>query len=172
MLSKIFIGADHRGYNFKKKIINLLERSRYQVVDMGTYAAEPPCDYPKISYDVAQKVASAKNSRGILICMTGIGHTIAANKVPGAYAALCYSKSAAILSRRHNNANILVLGAKFVSPKKMPGIIKAWLNEKFEGGRHLRRVRQIREIEMEVCHAKSKGQKSKVISKKFNTSDF
>ena len=144
---KIFIGADHRGYNLKKKIIALLENSGYQVVDVGSFEAQAPCDYPRISYEVASRVSHSKGSRGILVCMTGIGHTIAANKVPGAYAALCYSKKAALLSRQHNDANILVLGAKFVPPEKMPEIIKAWLTTEFEGGRHLRRVRQIKEIE-------------------------
>lgn len=151
MLPKIYIGADHRGYNLKKKTIGILEALRYQVIDVGTFSADQPCDYPQISYEVAKRVANEKGSRGILICMTGIGHTIAANKVPGAYAALCYNKKAALLSRQHNNANILVLGSKFVPPKKMPEIIKAWLKEKFEGGRHLRRVSQIKEIEKEYC---------------------
>ena len=105
------------------------------------------CDYPKISYDVATRVANSKSARGILICMTGLGHSIAANKVPGAYAALCYNKEAAALSRQHNNANVLVLGAKFVGESEMLEIIKVWLNAKFEGGRHLRRVKQIKEIE-------------------------
>lgn len=150
-LPKIYIGADHRGYYLKKKTIAMLKGLRYQVVDVGTYVADEPCDYPEISYEVAKRVAGSKDSRGILICMTGIGHTIAANKVPGAYAALCYNKTAAILSRQHNNANILVLGAKFVAPKKVPEIIKVWLKERFEGGRHLRRVNQIKDIEKEYC---------------------
>ena len=151
MSSKVFIGADHRSYNLKNKIIPLLKQSGYQVIDVGTYAPQPPCDYPKISYAVAKKVANTKDARGILICWTGLGHTIAANKVPGAYAALCYNKKAALLSRQHNNANILVLGAQFVPPKKMPAIINAWLKEKFEGGRHLRRVKQIKAIERKQC---------------------
>lgn len=154
MPPKIYIGADHRGYNLKKKTIEILEKLKYQVVDVGTYTADEPCDYPQISYEVAKRVAGSKDSRGILICMTGIGHTIAANKVPGAYAALCYSKSAAILSRQHNNSNILVLGSKFVAPAKMISIITVWLKEKFEGGRHLRRVNQIKDIERNICDKK------------------
>ena len=147
---KVFIGADHRGYNLKKKIVKLLEAADYQVIDTGS-VDETPCDYPKISYEVATRVANSRGSRGILICLTGIGHTIAANKVPGAYAALCYNKKAALLSRQHNDANVLVLGAKFVPPEKMPEIIKVWLKTEFEGGRHLRRVNQIKEIEKQ-CH--------------------
>ena len=149
---KVYIGADHRGFELKKKTIKMLRGLKYQVIDVGTFAAEPPCDYPVISRLVAQKVAQTKNSRGILVCMTGIGHSIAANKVRGAYAALCYNKAAALLSRQHNNSNILVLGAKFVAPRLMPSIIKVWLKEPFEGGRHLRRVNQIRKIEREYCN--------------------
>ena len=151
MPSKIFIGADHRGYKLKEKIAGLLTGLGYRVVDVGTHVADQPCDYPKISYAVAEKVSSTKDARGILICWTGLGHTIVANKVPGAYAALCYNKKAALLSRQHNNANILVLGAQFVPPQKMPAIINAWLKEKFEGGRHLRRVKQIKAIERKQC---------------------
>jgi len=148
---KIFIGADHRGFELKSKIKNILLKRGYDVEDVGTFGLEPPCDYPKISYEVAHRVAQKKDSRGILVCMTGIGHAIAANKVPGAYAALCYNKKAALLSREHNNANILVLGAKFVSPREMLSMIDVWLKTKFAGGRHLRRVRQIKKIEKEMC---------------------
>ena len=152
---KIFIGADHRGFELKNKIKNLLFKKGYDVEDVGTFSAESPCDYPKISYDVARRVAGKKDSRGILVCMTGIGPTIVANKAPGASAALCYNKQAAQLSREHNDANILVLGAKFVSPRKMLSIIDVWLTTKFAGGRHLRRVRQIKAIEKEMCKKSS-----------------
>ena len=148
---KIFIGADHRGFELKNKIKDLLFKRGYDVEDVGAFSLEPPCDYPKISYEVARRVAGKKDSRGILVCLTGIGPTIAANKVPGAYAALCTNKEAAILSREHNDANILVLGAKFVSPREMLSMIDGWLTTKFAGGRHLRRVRQIKAIESEMC---------------------
>ena len=146
---KIFIGADHRGFELKNKIKHILSKQGREVVDVGALQAKPPCDYPKISYDVARRVAQTKNARGILVCLTGIGHTIAANKVPGAYAALCYNKEAAMLSREHNNANILVLGAKFVSSRQILAIIDIWLKTEFAGGRHLRRVKQIKQIERE-----------------------
>ncbi len=148
-MSKIFIGADHRGFKLKKKIIAFLRKQKYFVEDVGAFAEEPPCDYPKIAYDVATKVVVEPSARGILLCMTGIGHSIAANKVPGAYAALCYTKKAAEFSRRHNNANILVIGAKFVKAAEIPQIIQIWLSSPFDGGRHERRVSQIREIERE-----------------------
>lgn len=151
---KIFIGADHRGYALKQKIGAALKAQGHSVVDVGTYDEGVSCDYPKMAYDVATKVAKSKSARGILVCMTGIGHSIAANKVPGAYAALCYNKEAAALSRQHNNANVLVLGAKFVGESEMFEIIKVWLNEKFEGGRHLRRVKQIKAIEKEFSKKK------------------
>ncbi|MFA5261841.1 MAG: RpiB/LacA/LacB family sugar-phosphate isomerase, partial [Candidatus Omnitrophota bacterium] len=115
--------------------------------DEGCYEAGVACDYPEFSCKVASAVSQNPGARGILVCMTGIGHTIAANKVPGAYAALCYNKEAAILSREHNNANILVLGARFVPEGQVPDIVITWLQTAFEGGRHLRRVQKIEEIE-------------------------
>ena len=114
---------------------------------MGAFDESVPCDYPKVSYKVARSVVKTPNSRGILLCMSGIGQAIAANKVPGAYAALCYNVASAKLSRQHNNANILVLGAKFVKAKDLPRLIKTWLTTEFAGGRHERRVNQIKNIE-------------------------
>lgn len=143
----IFIGADHRGVELKARIIKVLGGMGHEVVDVGSYEPETPCDYPKFSEAVGTNVASHKNSRGILVCMTGIGHSIAANKIPGVYAALCYNKEAAALSRQHNNANVLVLGAKFVTEKAMMEIIRIWLESEFEGGRHLRRTKQVKAIE-------------------------
>lgn len=143
---KIFIGADHRGFQLKKEIIDLLTRSGHKVEDVGSYDEES-CDYPPISCKVASAVAKSRNARGILVCNTGIGHSIAANKIPGAFAALCYNKEAAALSRQHNNSNVLVIGAKFVSNQEIRDIITVWLETEFEGGRHLRRFKQIKEIE-------------------------
>jgi len=144
---KIFIGADHRGYELKEEMKKLLTSQGHEVTDVGTHQKEPPCDYPQASFDVASAVAKTEGARGILICMTGIGHTIAANKVPGAYAALCYNKEAAVLSRQHNDANVLVLGAQFVSSGDMTEMIGLWLKTGFEGGRHQRRVQQIKDFE-------------------------
>lgn len=152
---KVFIGSDHRGFVLKQKIGTMLESLGVQIVDVGTDKEDVPCDYPKIAYQVAQSVSKSRNSRGILVCMSGIGHSIAANKVRGVYAALCYNKEAAALSRQHNNSNVLVLGSKFVSEKEIYEIVKIWLNEDFEGGRHLRRVNQIKAIEKESFKNKS-----------------
>jgi uracil phosphoribosyltransferase len=151
---KIFIGADHRGYELKQKIAADLARQGHTVEDLGAFTADVPCDYPKLAYAVGVKVAKTKASRGILVCMTGIGHSIAANKIPGVYAALCYNKDAAALSRQHNNSNVLVVGAKFVSEAEIHEIIKVWLTAEFEGGRHLRRVKQIKAIEQEFMKKK------------------
>ena len=144
---KIYIGADHRGFPFKDKIVKLLGLRGYIVEDMGTFDETLACDYPQVAQKVAKAVARTKGSRGILVCMSGIGQSIAANKVRGAYAALCYNAEAAALSRQHNNANILVLGAKFVKGKDVPKILDAWLTAEFEGGRHHRRFEQIKKIE-------------------------
>ncbi|MBF0570155.1 MAG: ribose 5-phosphate isomerase B [Candidatus Omnitrophica bacterium] len=150
----IFIGADHRGFELKAKIVLFLRAQGHEVIDVGTYVPEPPCDYPKLSLAVALNVTKHKNSRGILLCLTGIGHSIAANKVPGAYAALCHSREVAVLSRQHNNANVLVLGSNFIAEKEMMEIIKVWLSTDFEGGRHLRRVKQVKAIEKRFLKSK------------------
>ena len=144
---KIYVGADHRGYHFKEKVINVLTSFHCDVVDLGTHDEALACDYPKVAYKVATEVAKTRNSRGILVCLSGIGQAMAANKVRNAYAALCYNPEAAQLSRQHNNANILVLSSKFVKPDDIEKIIRVWLNTKFEGGRHRRRFNQIRKIE-------------------------
>lgn len=144
---KIFIGADHRGVDFKSKIAAILKQLGYRVMDMGTNDPVESCDYPRVAYKVGKAVAKNNNYRGVLVCMSGIGQAIAANKVKGAYAALCYNAEAAMLSRRHNNANILVLSSKFIKPKSLKTILSVWLETEFEGGRHLRRVTQIKNIE-------------------------
>lgn len=148
---KVFLGADHRGFEYKKKIIELLSGELkslgVQAVDLGTFNDVEPCDYPKTAYAVGTAVARTKNSFGILICMSGNGQTIAANKVKGAYAALCLNEEAAALARQHNNANVLVISAKFTKLNKVKNVVRAFLTAKFEGGRHLRRFKQIQQIE-------------------------
>lgn len=146
---KIFIGADHRGFLLKSKLAKLLKEREYDVVDLGAYTKDHPCDYPLISKKVGLAVSKTKGSRGILACMTGIGHSIAVNKIPGVRAALCYNKKAALLSREHNDSNVLVFGSKFVKQKNIWPMVSAWLTAEFEGGRHLRRVNQIKKMEKE-----------------------
>ncbi len=145
-LPKIIIGSDHRGFVLKEKIKEFLNSAGFTVKDAGTFSKEP-CDYPQIAFRVGRGVAKAKNIRGILICKTGIGDAIAANKVKGIRASLCYNIKAARLSREHNDANILVLGSDFVKEKLAKEIIKVWLKTEFEGGRHLRRINQIKNFE-------------------------
>lgn len=144
---KVFIGADHRGVGYKSKVNAVLEELGCDVIDVGAFNENESCDYPKIAYQVGTRVAAAKNSRGILICMSGIGQSIAANKVKGCFAALCYNVEAAALARQHNNANTLVISSKFVKPKDLKTLVKTFLETGFEGGRHLRRVNQMKKIE-------------------------
>ena len=146
---KIFVGSDHRGFQSKKIVDDLLKALGHEVVDLGTPTDSAACDYPEIAYKVAMQVVRNPGSRGILLCMSGIGQSIAANKVPGAYAALVYNKEAAMLSRQHNDSNVLVMGSQFVDESSMKEIIKIWLSTGFEGGRHLRRKEQIQKIESE-----------------------
>jgi len=144
---KIFVGSDHRGYQLKKDVVLTLKSLGHEVVDVGTDTDDVACDYPQIAQKVGSQVVAQPGSRGILVCMSGIGQSIAANKVPGVYAALVYNKEAAALSRQHNDSNVLVLGSKFVDKKNILEIIKIWLSTEFDGGRHLRRKEQIQDME-------------------------
>jgi ribose 5-phosphate isomerase B len=143
----VFIGADHRGVEYKSRLVKLLKDLGYQTHDCGTDSSETAFDYPKVAYKVASSVAKDKKSRGILVCMTGNGQVIAANKVHGAYAALCMNEELAMFARAHNNANIMVVSAKFVKESELKAMVKTFLSTEFEGGRHLRRFNQIKKIE-------------------------
>ena len=143
---KIAIGCDHRGYKLKESLKRTLSRNGHQVADFGTHSKDP-CDYPEFSFKVARAVARGRQDRGILICFTGIGSSIAANKVPGVRAALCHTIKSAEFSRAHNDANVLVLASGVVGKDKAKRIALKWLNTDFAGGRHARRVRQIERIE-------------------------
>ncbi|MGB2650798.1 MAG: ribose 5-phosphate isomerase B [Candidatus Omnitrophota bacterium] len=149
MAKKIVIGADHGGFALKKKIIEQLKKARYHVDDVGAHAAEAS-DYPGYGFSVASKVSQKKAFRGIVICKSGIGMSIIANKMPGVRAALCGSVQDAVSSRKHNDANVLVLSATKAGPKKSEEIIKAWLKTKALKGRHARRVNQIKKLEKKV----------------------
>ncbi len=146
IMKTILIGSDHAGFLLKEKIKKYLEKSGFRVEDVGTYSEER-CDYPEFGARLARKVSGSRNKRGILICYSGIGVSIVANKFPGVRAALCHDTRAAELSRRHNNSNVLVLGAGFVGVPSARAIAKVWLSTGFEGGRHLRRVKLIGKIE-------------------------
>jgi ribose 5-phosphate isomerase B len=143
---KIAIGSDHGGFDLKKMLVPYLKSKNLDVVDVGTFS-EAPVDYPDTSYKVARMVSRNAVPRGILICKSGIGDSIVANKAKGVRAALCYNIKAARLSRMHNDANILVIGSLFVNPDRAKKMVDVWLKTSFEGGRHLRRLKKIERIE-------------------------
>ena len=151
------IGADHGGFQLKAKLIARLQTQGLEVADLGTHSREP-CDYPEIGYKVASAVSQGRFDRGILLCKSGIGIAIAANKVPGIRAAVCGDIFDAKRSRSHNDANLLVLGAEKLSDSRAGNIMGAWLATSFEsGGRHERRVRQIAAIERRICTKKTRA---------------
>ena len=144
---KIAIAADHRGHSVKERIAVLLVEKAHQVLDMGTNSAKS-CDYPDLAYPAARAVASGQADCAILICGSGIGMTICANKVQGIRAALCHDELTAQMSRRHNNANVLCLASDVLGEELMRRIVSSWLDTTFDGaGRHERRVRKIGWIE-------------------------
>jgi ribose 5-phosphate isomerase B len=139
---KIAIGSDHRGYEVKRRIVSLLARLGHEVIDAGPSSSDS-VDYPDFAFEVAKAVSSGKVDRGILICGTGIGMCIAANKVPGVRAAPCHDSITAEMSRRHNNSNILCLSADLLGAELVDRMVRIWLETEFEGGRHARRVDKI-----------------------------
>ncbi|MDD6796423.1 MAG: ribose 5-phosphate isomerase B [Clostridiaceae bacterium] len=143
---KIALGADHGGFELKEEIKKYLETSGYEVEDFGTYSTES-CDYPDIALPVAEAVAAKEFEFGILICGTGIGIGISANKVPGIRAALCSDTFSAHATREHNNANILTMGQRVVGPGLAIDIVKTFLNSEFQGDRHIKRINKITAIE-------------------------
>jgi len=144
---KIAVGSDHRGFPLKGKLISFLRENGFEVADLGTHRATPPTDYPDIAAKLARRVARGFFDRGLLICGTGIGMSIAANKIKGIRAARCVSKRDALLSREHNDANVLALGGMTTPLKTAKEIVKVWLKTEAEGGRHRRRVKKIEKLE-------------------------
>ncbi|UTT43353.1 ribose 5-phosphate isomerase B [Exiguobacterium aurantiacum] len=136
---KIAIGADHGGFNLKKEIIGLLEELGHEYKDFGTHSAES-IDYPDVAIPVAEAVAAGEFDRGILICGTGIGIGIAANKVKGIRAALVHDSFSAKATRQHNDSNIMTMGERVVGPGLALDLVATWLDTDFEGGRHSNRV--------------------------------
>jgi len=140
-LNKIFISSDHAGFNLKKSIIQKFYKKQ-KIVDLGPIS-DKSVDYPDYAHKLSKKVSSNSRNFGILICGSGIGMAISANKNKKIRAALCYSVKNTKLSRLHNNANIITLGARLINKNKAFNLIRVFLNTKFEGGRHLRRVKKI-----------------------------
>ena len=143
---RIAIGSDHRGFALKEALKELLAELGHDWVDFGCQTEEP-VDYPDIARPLAEAVATGEYERGILICGSGVGMSIAANKVKGIRAALCENSFTARLARRHNDANVLCLGSWCIGQGLAEDIVRLFLSEDFEGGRHARRLEKIRAIE-------------------------
>jgi ribose 5-phosphate isomerase B len=143
---QIAVGSDHRGCSIRPKLIALVERLGHEVLDMGTQESGP-VDYPDVAAIVGQMVARGEVERGILICGTGLGMCIAANKIPGVRAAPCHDDLTAEMSRRHNDLNVLCLSADLLGETLIDRMVEIWLSTPFEGGRHARRVEKIRALE-------------------------
>ena len=148
-MNKLLIASDHAGFALKEKLKVYLQKKAISVKDLGTYSKQR-CDYPLYAYELAKNISSGKSQRGILICKSGIGNSIVANRLPGVRAALCDNLRIAKLSRQHNDSNVLVLGSAFVKADLAKRMVGAWLNTKFLGGRHLRRVKLINQIDRKI----------------------
>lgn len=142
----IYVGSDHGGFELKEHVTEYLKEKGIEFEDCGTYSSDS-CDYPDIAENVANKVVADKGSYGILVCGTGIGISIAANKVKGIRAACCSDTFSARYTRKHNDANILCFGGRVIGPGMAEELIDAFLGSDFEGGRHAKRVAKITEIE-------------------------
>ena len=142
----IAIGSDHRGFNVKQRILNFLSGMGHEVLDMGP-GNEDCVDYPDFAFDVANSVSKKQSHRGILICGTGIGMCIAANKVAGVRAAPCHDSITAEMSRRHNDANVLCLSADLLGEELIERMVRIWLETPFEKGWHSRRIEKIEQFE-------------------------
>jgi ribose 5-phosphate isomerase B len=143
---RIAIGTDHRGFELRAKVLETVQRLGHEVEDLGTFGPDS-VDYPDIAAQVARKVSEGQADRGVLICGTGLGMCIAANKFPGVRAAPCHDDLTAEMSRRHNDANILCLSADLLGERLIDRMIELWLSTPFEGGRHARRVEKILDLE-------------------------
>lgn len=147
---KIAIACDHGGINLKKEVVKYLEEHGYTAVDFGTDSTDS-CDYPDFALPAAEAVANGECEKGILICSTGIGVSMVANKVPGVRCAHCHDSYCAEFTRRHNDANVLTIGEKVVGVGYALKIVETFLNTEFEGGRHQRRVDKITAVEKKYC---------------------
>tara|TARA_B100002051_G_scaffold218786_1_gene211976 strand:+ start:560 stop:997 length:438 start_codon:yes stop_codon:yes gene_type:complete len=142
LLKKISLSSDHAGYKLKEKVKKYLLKKNFKVIDLGPKNNES-VDYPDYAKRVARSISSKKSNLGILICGSGTGMAMSANKFKKIRAAVCYNKASTRLSRQHNNANIIALGSRLTNTKKAIRLVNVFLNTKFEGGRHLRRVKKV-----------------------------
>ncbi len=146
---KIVVASDHRGFQVKSRILTQIAELRHETIDMGPVTSEI-VDYPDFGAKASQAVSDGHADRAILICGSGIGMSIVANKFPGVRAALCHDELTAEMSRRHNDANVLCLSADLLGERLTSRMIELWLTTEFEGGRHARRIGKIAEIEHHV----------------------
>lgn len=153
---RIAVGTDHRGYHIRSKLVDLLERLGHEVDDVGTFS-EGAVDYPDVAAQVAQKVSHGEVDRGVLVCGTGLGMAIAANKFHGVRAAPCHDDLTAEMSRRHNDSNVLCLSSDLLGERLIDRMVELWLSTPFEGGRHARRIEKIDELEREVENEKQEN---------------
>jgi len=143
---RVAIGSDHRGFAIRSKVVDLVRRLGHEAIDVGSFSADA-VDYPDIAADVGRRVNSGEVDRGILICGTGIGMCIAANKIPGVRAAPCHDDRTAEMSRRHNDSNVLCFSADLLGERLIDQMVQTWLATPFDGGRHAARVQKITELE-------------------------
>lgn len=143
---RIAVGTDHRGYALRTKLTEIVQRLGHEVIDVGSNTSDP-VDYPDIAAEVAGRVSRGDADCGILICGTGLGMCIAANKFAGVRAAPCHDEVTAEMSRRHNDLNVLCLSADLMGERLIERMVEIWLSTPFEGGRHARRVDKIRALE-------------------------
>lgn len=150
----VCLGSDHRGVQIKSRLIQTLKQNGYTVHDAGTNS-ESAVDYPDFAEQVARKVSCGEFDRGILICGTGIGMAIAANKFPGVRAAPCYDEVMVEMSRRHNDVNVLCLPGDMIGERPVDELVLMWLKTEFEGGRHAQRIHKISLMESAAANGKS-----------------
>jgi ribose 5-phosphate isomerase B len=143
---RIALASDHAGYAEKERLKTVLADLGVEFDDLGT-ASEESVDYPDYARRVAEQVADGRVEQGLLVCGSGTGMAITANKVPGVRAAVAWSEEIARLARRHNDANVLAIGARTTPPAEIPKIVRAWFSTEFEGGRHASRVAKISDVE-------------------------
>lgn len=143
---KIALASDHAGYSEKERLKPLFQELGLEVEDLGT-VSEESVDYPDYARKVAERVAQGQAEQGILVCGSGTGMAIAANKVAGVRAAVAWNEETARLARQHNDANVLAIGARTTAPEEIPKIVRAWFNARFDNGRHTGRVEKIKQME-------------------------
>ncbi|MGN1275011.1 MAG: ribose 5-phosphate isomerase B, partial [Thermoguttaceae bacterium] len=150
-IMRIAIGSDHRGVTMKAKVIEILRQNDHEIIECTGEVRDNAIDYPDVARQVAAAVSKNEVDRGILICGTGIGMSIVANKFPNVRAAVCGDELTAEISRRHNNLNVLCLSGDMLGANALEGILKKWLKTEFEGGRHERRIQKIAQIEADIA---------------------